>query len=469
MSDKILTVNRIRKSRHGTRSYTVTILTLAGVLAVALSNAYVVAEDWPQWRGKGRQGIWHESGVLEKFPEEGLEVRWRAPIHSGYAGPAVARGRVFVSDFEESRPLEGRERLLCLDEETGKVLWTHSWEPSYARLMRSYAIGPRATPTVGADLVYVVGATGVLRALKADTGELVWEKDFERDYGTKVPTWGITGSPLIEEDLLIAIVGGVPDAEVVAFDKHSGKEVWRALSPEPEMGYAQPVIFQAGGVRQLIIWHPRALFSLDPESGKVYWEELWEVPYGMTVATPVKSGNRLFLSQFYGGSMMMQLDSSRPAASLVWKRKGRSERAQDTDSLQALITTPVFEDRLIFGVCSYGQFRCLDAASGDRIWESLDLIELGRWATAFLVRNGDRYFINNDLGNLIIARFDEKGYHEIDRTHLIEPTTNSSFGSRPGGRRRPSDRVVNWSHPAYANGHIVARNDREIISASLKK
>ena len=107
--------------------------------------------------------------------------------------------------------------------------------------------------------------------------------------------------------------------------------------------------------------------------------------------------------------MMMQLDSSRPAASLVWKRKGRSERAEDTDSLQALITTPVFEDGLIFGVCSYGQFRCLDAASGDRIWESLDLIELGRWATAFLVRNGDRYFINNDLGDLIIARFDEKG------------------------------------------------------------
>ncbi len=110
-----------------------------------------------------------------------------------------------------------------------------------------------------------------------------------------------------------------------------------------------------------------------------------------------------------------------------------------------------------------------DASTGDRIWESLDLIELGRWATAFLVRNGDRYFANNDLGDLIIVRLDKKGYHEVDRTHLIEPTTDYSGQSRSGGRRRPSDRIVNWSHPAYANGHIVARNDREILSASLKK
>ncbi len=414
-------------------------------------------------------GIWSETDVLEKFPDEGLEVRWQTPIHSGYAGPAVANGRVYVADFEETRPVEGKERILCLDERTGKVLWTHSWEVSYARLMRSYAIGPRATPTVDADLVYVVGATGFLRALKGETGELVWEKNFERDYGTEVSVWGVSGAPLVEGDLLIAIVGGVPDAEVVAFDKHNGKEVWRALSPEPEMGYAQPVIFAAGGVRQLIIWHPRAVSSLNPESGKVYWEELWEARSGLTVATPVRSGNRLFLSQFYGGSMMLKLDPYRPSASLVWKRTGASEQAEETDSLHALMTTPVLEDGLIFGVCSYGQFRCLDASTGDRIWESLDLIELGRWATAFLVRNGDRYFASNDLGDLIIARFDEKGYHEVDRTHLIEPTANSSWRSRPGGRRRPSDRIVNWSHPAYANGHIVARNDSEILSASLKK
>ncbi len=445
------------------------LLIVAVLLAFALAHTSAWAEDWPEWRGKGRLGIWNETDILEKFPEQGLEIRWRVPVHGGFAGPAVAQGRVYVADFKATRPLQGRERLLCLDEGTGKVLWTHTWEVSYARLMSSYAIGPRATPTVDADLVYVVGATGILRALKGETGELVWEKNFDQDFGTEVPTWGVTGAPLVEGDLLIAIVGGVPGAEVVAFDKNSGQEVWRALSPEPEMGYAPPVIFEAGRVRQLIIWHPGAVSSLDPQSGKVYWEEPWEAPIGLTVATPVRNGNHLFLSQFYGGSMMMKLDASRPSASVMWKRKGSSERAEDTDSLHALITTPVFEDGLIFGVCSYGQFRCLDASTGDRIWESLDLIELGRWATAFLVRNGDRYFANNDLGDLIIARFDKEGYHEVDRTHLIEPTTDYSGRSRSGGRRRPSDRIVNWSHPAYANGYIVARNDREILSASLKK
>ena len=427
------------------------------------------AEDWPEWRGLGRTGQWNETGILEEFPEDGLAVRWKTPIRGGYSGPVVAGGRVFVTDFEETSPMQGRERVVCLDENSGEVLWSHSWDVSYARLMRSYAIGPRATPTVHQDLVYVVGATGVLKALRTDTGEVVWGKDFESDYGTEVPTWGVSGAPLVEGDLLIAIVGGVPDAEVVAFDRRSGAEVWRALAPQPEMGYAQPLVFVAGGVRQLLIWHPRAVSSLDPKTGRVYWEEPWEARSGLTVATPVRSGDRLFLSQFYGGSMMMKLDSSRPAASVLWKRKGRSERPEDTDSLHALITTPVLQDGLVFGVCSYGQLRCLDGASGDRIWESLELIELDRWATAFLVRNGNRYFANNDLGDLVIARFDAEGYHEIDRTRLIEPTSNSSWRRAASGRPRPGDRMVNWSHPAYANGHIVARNDREILSASLRK
>ena len=427
-----------------------------------MSSSSLWAEDWPEWRGKGRFGIWNETGILEKFPPEGLKISWKVPIQGGYSGPSVAQGRVFVSDFQENRPLQGVERLHCLDEETGEILWTHSWETSYARLSRTYATGPRATPTVDSGLVYVVGATGVLKALAAESGKLAWEKDFEKDFGTEIPTWGVTSSPLIEEDLLIAIVGGSANAEVVAFNKFSGKEVWRALSSEPEMGYAQPLVFEAGGVRQLIIWHPKMVSSLDPATGKGYWEEPWEVPIGMTVATPVRGGNYLFLSQFYGGSMMLKLDPARPSTRVVWKRKGRSERPEDTDSLHALITTPVLQGNLIIGVCSYGQLRGLDAATGDRLWESLDMIELGRWASAFLVRNGNRYFVSNDLGDLIIARFDEEGYHEIDRTHLIEPTTESSFSRRSG-------RVVNWSHPAYANGHIFARNDRTLIRASLQK
>jgi hypothetical protein len=122
----------------------------------------------------------------------------------------------------------------------------------------------------------------------------------------------------------------------------------------------------------------------------------------------------------------------------------------------------------VFGVDSYGELRCLSALDGERIWQSSELTPPGRWGTAFIVRRGNRYFINNDQGDLIIARLTPKGYEELDRTHLITPTSNSAWG-RQRGRRRPSDRIVNWSHPAYANQHIFARNDEQILSASLKR
>jgi hypothetical protein len=175
------------------------------------------------------------------------------------------------------------------------------------------------------------------------------------------------------------------------------------------------------------------------------------------VATPVVSGNRLLVSAFYNGSLMMELDATRPAARVLWR--GRSNSEQNTDGLHALISTPVLAGDHLYGVCSYGQFRCLDARTGERVWETLELTrERARWATAFLVRHGDRYFINNDRGELIIARLSPRGYEEIARTPLIRPTSR-------GGRRELG--AVHWSHPAYANRHIFTRNDEEIVCASL--
>ena len=434
---------------------------------MGLIGPFTLAEDWPEWRGKGRLGVWKETGILEKFPEKGLEFKWRTPIKSGYTGPAVAGGRVFVMDYEESpgsRTMDGVERVLCLDEKTGRVLWTQEWPTTYRMLMASYAIGPRATPTVDGERVYVVGATGKLRCLDVKTGEIIWKKDFIEDYKTSIPTWGVASSPLVDGKLLICVVGGEPDAKVVAFDKHTGKEVWRALSSDWEMGYGQPVIYEAGGVRQLIIWHPKAVSSLNPETGKVYWEELFDVRSGMTVATPVKSGDRLLVTQFYGGSMMLELAGHRPGAKKVWQGGSKSEMSDQSDGLHALITTPIIEGDHVYGVCSYGQLRCLDAKTGKRVWETFDMTEFARWASAFMVKNGDRYFVNNDKGDLIIARFTPQGYVEIDRTRLLEATSNSAFG-----RTRRNARPVNWSHPAYANQHIFARNDKEIVSVSLKK
>jgi outer membrane protein assembly factor BamB len=430
----------------------------AGQILILAMCIFIPAfsEDWPEWRGKGRIGIWNESGILDEFSEKGLTVLWRTPIHAGFAGPAVAAGRVFVTDFEATAGLKGTERALCLDEKSGKILWTRAWEVNYGKI--SYPVGPRATPTVDVDRVYIVGATGTLICLSTRTGDVIWQKDYAKDYGMQMPPWGITSAPLVDRDRLIAIVGGQPDAKVMAFDKMTGKEIWRALPSDSEQGYCQPVIFEVGGIRQLIIWHPSAVVSLDPLTGKVYWQQPFRINMGMTLATPVLSGTHLLVSSFYNGSML--LDITGEAARVLWK--GKSDSEINTDGLHAVINTPVIDGDYIYGICSYGQFRCLDLKTGERVWETMEVTkEKARWASGLIVRQGDRYFINNDRGELIIAKLSPKGYQEISRTQLIKPTTNS------GNRRELG--AVNWSHPAYADRCVFARNDEEIVSVSLAK
>ncbi len=424
---------------------------------LTVGTAALHADDWPEFRGRGRRGVWNETGILETFPEEGLAVRWRTPIHHGFSGPSVADGRVFVTDFERTRGMVGIERILCLDEATGEILWTQSWEANYAGV--SWDEGPRATPTVDGDQVYAVGASGILTALRVDTGEVLWRTSYVEDYGADIPQWGFASAPLVDGNRVITLVGGQPDAKVMAFDRTTGAEVWRALSSvEAGAGVGQPIIIEAGGVRQLIIWHPLALSSLDPETGEVYWEQPFDVGYDMTVTTPVQRGSDLFVTTFYDGPMMLELDHDRPAAALRWRGSSNSEIL--TDGLHAVIGTPIIQGDYIYGFGSYGQLRCLVAATGERVWETQEATgERARWTSAFMVRHEDRVFINNDHGDLIIARLSPAGYEEISRTSLIAPT------SRPGNRRQLT--YVNWSHPAYANRHIYARNDEEIISASL--
>jgi len=358
-------------------------------LSALTASMPLLAEDWTQFRGPGRLGVWHETGIVETLPDE-LKVTWRTPIGGGYSGPAVADGRIFVADwFEdpESRTVDGTERALALDEQTGEILWTHEWQTTYRMLVYSYAVGPRATPTVDGDRVYVLGATGRLFCFDVETGAVRWEKDYVADYDTSVPVYGVASAPLVDGDRLIALVGGEPDALVVAFDKHTGDELWRSLPVRSEMGYAHPVIYEAGGVRQLIIWHPEALASLDPETGEVYWEHPWEVPAAVSVATPVRSGDYLFVSQFFSGSMMMRLNGDRPAATELWRGGSRSELPDQSEGLHALVTTPVIVGDTIYGVGSYGETRGLDARTGERLWMSRDMTVEVRWSSAHLVRH----------------------------------------------------------------------------------
>ena len=209
---------------------------IAGILCVGLvlSISGLSAEDWSQWRGPGRQAIWNEQGIVDSLPDS-LRRTWSTEIRSGYSGPAVADGRIFITDWledPESRTLDGTERALALDEQSGEILWTHEWQTSYRMLSISYAVGPRATPTVDGDRVYVVGGTGRLFCFDVETGDVLWEKDYVSDYDTSVPVWGIVSGPLVDGDRLITVVGGEPDAGVVAGCFHP-LQTFPSRDPEP--------------------------------------------------------------------------------------------------------------------------------------------------------------------------------------------------------------------------------------------
>lgn len=434
-------------------------------LVVLAATVPLTADDWPEWRGKGRLGLWLENGIIDTLPEGGLPVKWRTPIHAGYAGPAVAGGRVFVTDSRRVKANQAIERAVALDERTGHVLWTKEWQTNYSGLQLVYAIGPRATPTVDGDRVYVLGAMGNLLALDVASGRIIWEKDYVKDFNASVPTWGMAGAPLVDGDRLICLVGGEPDGKLIALNKHTGEEIWRSLSSDTEAGYNQPIIIEAGGVRQLVLFHPNGISAMDPVTGKVYWEFEHTVQMGIVVATPVRSGPFLFVTSQYGGARMLKLDESKPAATLVWSGLGEQDRGMTHDTpntLNSVISTPVLDGGYVYGLDNDGQLRCLEAATGKELWKTDALLkEHAMYGTAFFVRHGDRYFINNDRGELVLARLSPAGFEELGRTKLIEPT-------HPYVRRRQLPNVL-WSHAAYANRHIIVRNDREIVRFSAEK
>ena len=415
----------------------------------------VSAADWPEWRGRGRQGMWLEEGIIERIPADGLKVQWRVPVRAGYSGPAVAGGRVFLLDHSRTAGSRVSERAICLDERTGKILWTREWDADYRGL--DYANGPRATPTVDGDRVYVLGAKGSLRCLRTADGSDVWSSDFVRDFDATVPGWGMSSAPLIAGAKLIALAAGKGNAKVVAFDKYSGKEVWRALSSEDsEPGYSQPILIHHGRA-QVVVWHTTAVESLDPETGAVLWSQPFRVTMNTPILTPSWSAPHLLVSAFFNGARMMELGPAGDAR-LAWASQGSNEIK--SDKLHALMSQPIIEGDYIYGICSYGQLRCLRRATGERVWETQAVtVEKARNATAWMVRNGDRVFIMNDRGELIIAKLAPSGYLETGRTKVIQPTS-------PPGSRRELGAVI-WSHPAFANRHMVIRNDNEVIRVSL--
>jgi diacylglycerol kinase family enzyme len=196
-------------------------------------------------------------------------------------------------------------------------------------------------------------------------GQPVWQKELKAEYKIEAPFWGFCGHPLVDGQKLICLVGG-EGSVAVAFDKDSGKELWKTLSATGDAGYCPPTIIEAGGQRQLLIWHPKALSSLNPDTGEVYWSEPLEPQYGMSVAAPVKSGDLLYASGIGSVAALFRLDKAKPAVKVVWDGKPNT-------AVYCSNSTPIIDGGVIYGNdCQVGNLRGVELVTGKRLWETFE-------------------------------------------------------------------------------------------------
>jgi outer membrane protein assembly factor BamB len=446
-------------------------MTRLAALALTLAvPASLHAADWPQYLGPTRDSVWPERGVLKTFPKDGPKVLWRVPVGGGYAGPAVAGGKVYVADKvlrtgakDPDDPFAGNkaetpaaERVLCLDAKSGKELWKYEHDVVYSI---QYPAGPRCVPTVSGGKVYAVGAMGDLACLDAATGKKLWGKNFPKDYGAKVQLWGFAGHPVVYQDLVICLVGG-DGSTVVAFNKDTGAEAWKALS-SADQGYNTPAVIHAGGTDQLVVWTPRALVGLNPTTGSKYWDVPLQPEYGMSIMSPRQDGDLLYCAGIGNVGVTLKLDPAKPAVTEVWRGKG-GPRAKE--GLYPVNMTPFAEKGVLYGADQPGQLRAVELATGKRLWATFkptlgedkeEDFNKGASGTAYVVKNGDRFFLFAETGDLVIAKLTPQGYEEISRAHVIDPT-GPAFG-----------RKVAWAPPAFADRCAFVRSDKELVCVSL--
>jgi outer membrane protein assembly factor BamB len=411
----------------------------------------VYCDEWPDWRGPNRDGTWQETGVKKNFDSPQIKMKWRVPISSGYSGPTVADRRVYITD-RVKKPKD-IERVMCFDAMTGEKIWRYSYNCKYSSV--GYPNGPRASVIIDGDRAYSLGTMGHLFCFQNKTGKVLWHKDLKGEYDIKMPTWGISAAPLIVDNKLVLNIGGRNNACVVALNKITGKEIWKNL--DDGASYSAPILIEQFNKPVVVIWTGQRVVGLNPDTGSIYWQHVFEQKQMViNIATPVFYKNYLFVSNFFDGSMLLKLDTDKLSAVKVWQREGKDER--NTDALHCCISTPLLKGDFIYGVDSYGELRCLDLKSGDRIWEDLSAVNPNRWANIHFIQNGELTYMFNENGELIVSQLSPKGFQEISRAKLINPTV---------GQLNRSGTGVTWAHPAFAYKHVYIRNDEELVCADL--
>jgi outer membrane protein assembly factor BamB len=427
------------------------------ILAVNLLSA----KDWPQWQGPERDGVWPESDVVAKFPNEGPKIKWRTPVGLGYSGPAVVGKHVFLLDYKKKSGtvtvnpggrshLEGTEILRCFDAATGEEKWSSSWDQP---LDLSFPNGSRTTPAVAEGKVVALGAEGRLVCCDATNGKKLWEHQLkELSTAKESPIWGYSSHPLIHEGR-VYVNAGTTQGVTMAFSLSDGKLAWSAL-PCSEPGYAPPALIKVEGKLQIVTFFPKGVAGLDPAKGDVLWQAKIEAPYGMSIMQPAFNDGIVMVSAMGKKNLGIRLTGGK--GEVAWDGVNRSFAAKNG--------SPMALGDCFVGCDTDGQLKCVKASTGELVWERADAIlkKKGNSGTFFMARVADtpRFVVFNQDGELLLGEISTdpaKTWTESSRAVILKPTTPQM-----------GNQTVVWSAPAFAQHCVFARNDEELICVSLE-
>jgi len=406
--------------------------------------------DWPRFLGPTLNGRSAETGLWLRWSERAPAICWQRVVGEGYGMPSISDGRLFLFDRHGDRA-----RLTCLDSATGKELWRSEYATDYDDYY-DFGNGPRATPVVHGKQVYTFGAEGRLRCHQVSDGKLLWEVDTARRFGVVRNFFGVGSTPLIEGDLLIAVVGGSPPGSpdihsgelkgngsgVVAFDRLSG-EMRYSISDELA-GYSSPVAATIGDRRWVFVLARGGLLGFEPTTGKIDFHFPWRSKKLLSVnaATPVVVGNQVLISESYGpGSALL---SVRPGGyDVAWSDGGKHEK-----SLLSHWATPVHHQGYVYGVSGSGtgdaELRALELATGKIAWAKGGL---GR--TTMLYVDGHLVLLG-EYGRLRVIRADPEGFSQIAELKLED-------------NGEPLIRHPAWNAPVLAKGLLYVRGKDRLV------
>ena len=392
--------------------------TLSALATVAwlVTSSAVLADDWPRWRGPNLDGISKESGWLAQWPADGPRQLWKASVGIGYSSMSVSQNRLFTLGNTNDK-----DSVYCLDAVTGKELWKHTY-PCPAKDPQGYH-GPRCTPTVDGDRVYSLSRHGHLFCLDATSGKVVWSKDFGKDYGAKPPMWGFAGSPLIEGNWLITEVGG-NGSSVVAFDKRTGAEVWKA-GADP-VAYSSIVPFDHAGQRCLAVFSAAGIVGRSAKDGQELWRHPWKTSYDVNAATPVIHDGKVFISSGYNkGCALIELTSGGPK--VIWQNKNMRNH---------VATCVLWKDHL-YGF-DEGELKCLEWATGTEKWADQN------YGKGSLFLAGDKFIVYGDKGRVAVVEPSVEACKEIAGVQVL------------GGKDT-------WAVPVLANSRLYCRSQQDLV------